>query len=82
MKSKKEKKLSLQKIKIAKLNRNSLQIIRGGDTEIGMDLSATQCHTDTCPTVQHTDHIYCTLSETCNASDNNCRSHERFCISN
>ncbi|WP_298541954.1 class I lanthipeptide [uncultured Aquimarina sp.] len=80
MKIKKGKKLSLQKIKIAKLNQNGLRHIIGGDTEIGVDLSATACHTDTCPDPTDT-----CITDGCGplfGTNNNCRSNERFCVAN
>lgn len=89
MKHKKGKKLSLQKIKIANLNQNGLRYIKGGTGENPIDFSATQCETDTCP-----DHTVTCITDNihscdplngmnCNhASDNNCRSNERFCVGN
>ncbi|WP_299894472.1 class I lanthipeptide [uncultured Aquimarina sp.] len=80
MKNKKGKKLSLHKIKIAKLNQNGLRSIIGGDTEIGVDFSATNCNTDTCPdpTVTCPTDYTCDITGCVNAS-NICRTDERFC---
>ncbi|MBW1298502.1 class I lanthipeptide [Aquimarina litoralis] len=89
MKNKKGKKLSLQKIKIAKLNQNGLRYVQGGTGENPIDFSATQCVTDTCPdhTANCTDitqvNASCapiTVIKCDNASDNNCRSDGRICV--
>ncbi len=68
MKNKKGKKLSLQKMKIAQLNRNSFSAIKGG-TELPINFSNTDCHTDTCPDQTTTTTI----------GSNVCRTNERFC---
>lgn len=84
MKNKNGKTLNLKKIKIAKLNQSSLQHIKGGDTQIGVDFSATQCESDTCPdpTVTCPTNYSCDFTGCVHASDNNCRSNERFCVGN
>ncbi|WP_366142002.1 class I lanthipeptide [uncultured Aquimarina sp.] len=81
MKIKKGKKLSLQKIKIANLNQNSLRYVKGGTGEIPIDFSATQCETDTCtdgyPTYvcDTVDDFTCQNSDDCTGASNNlCRS--------
>jgi len=86
MKNKKGKKLSLQKIKIAKLNQNGLRNVQGGTGENPIDFSATQCVTDTCTTK---DELITTPIATCNSivytnckSDFNCRSEGRACVGN
>ncbi|WP_298541955.1 class I lanthipeptide [uncultured Aquimarina sp.] len=87
MENKKGKKLSLQKIKIAKLNQNGLQHIKGGTGENPIDFSATQCDTDTCPDPTFT--CITELVHSCGpiticvyASNNNCRSDGRVCVDN
>ncbi len=76
MENKKSKKLSLQKMKIAQLNRNRFSAIKGG-TEIHIDFSNTDCHTDTCPDPDP-------LSNDCASEgkygcSGGCRTNRRFC---
>ncbi|WP_271765841.1 hypothetical protein [Aquimarina algiphila] len=74
---KRKQKLSLQKIKITKLNRNNFSVIKGGDTEIPIDFSNSLCHTDTCPTDQQSDN--CASLAKNNGCSGTCRTNNRQC---
>ncbi|MCH2194677.1 class I lanthipeptide [Kordia sp.] len=65
---KKQRKLSLQKSKIAKINYTTLHRIKGG----------TITDSDTTPTAYHTCNTTLT-SDDCNTNDTNCNTNETSC---